>query len=156
MSSLPTDKAEPNEALKVNTVWSAGLGKTEILLSAAQLPNFRCQGNVQTEWEAKGERGAYFVCSELELTGNKSKEWCFVAELNQDYTSVSQLLQRLRNEKELLPLVEKEVEKAGKGFNNWSTLLMVFRQRPARPMTSAIVPTRCSTSCVVAFRPMVI
>ncbi len=112
MSSLPTDKAEPNEALKANTVWSTGLGKAEILLSSAQLANFRCKGNVQTEWETKGERGAYFVCSELELTGNKSKEWCFVAELNQDHASVSRLLQRLRNEKELLPLVEKEVEKS--------------------------------------------
>jgi hypothetical protein len=112
LSSLPTDKAEPNESLRANTVWSTGLDAATILLSDTQLRKFRCGNAVQKENETKGQRGAYFLCSEFVLQGNEHKKWCFVADLNQDHTGVSQLLQLLQSESNLYLLVEKEVDRS--------------------------------------------
>ncbi|GAB4341908.1 MAG: hypothetical protein Kow0037_28900 [Calditrichia bacterium] len=109
LSSLPTDKAEPNEALRATTVWSEGLPSPEILLSNKQLREFRRQGRVHSEMETKGERGAYFVCSELELPGNGAADWYMVADLNQDHCAVVGLLQMLQQEKDLGSLIEKEI-----------------------------------------------
>ena len=41
LSSILTDKAEPSESLRANTVWSSGLGNAKILLSTSQLDKFR-------------------------------------------------------------------------------------------------------------------
>ena len=112
MSSLPTDKAEPNEALKANTIWSAGLENPQILLSDSQLQQFRCGKTVQTERDIKGQRGAYFLATDLPLAGNAQKEWYFVAELNQDHAAVSHLLQMLQRKTVLSQVIEAEVQKS--------------------------------------------
>jgi hypothetical protein len=112
MSSLPTDKAEPNESLKANTVWSVGLENPTILLSESQLQHFRCGRTVETERDTKGQRGAYFLTTEVTLPGKAQKEWYFVAELNQNHAAVSRLLQLLQSEASPQQMVEKEIRKS--------------------------------------------
>jgi len=41
LSSIPVDKAEPSEALRVNVAWSTGLGSVKRLLSSNQFEAFR-------------------------------------------------------------------------------------------------------------------
>ena len=91
LSSVPTDKAEPNESLKANTVWSAGLEDATILLSARQLERFRRGLAVRQETDVRGVRGAYFLQSEIELAPGSGKTWYIVADLNKDHSDVAAL-----------------------------------------------------------------
>ena len=67
LSAIPVDKAEPSEALKATTVWSAGLEPDALLLSTRQLDRFRAGHAVETETAVRAERGAYFVAATLDL-----------------------------------------------------------------------------------------
>ncbi|RMG40340.1 MAG: hypothetical protein D6732_03295, partial [Methanobacteriota archaeon] len=110
MSSLPTDKAEPNEALSTTTVWSAGLDDPVILLSSRQLREFRRHGSVTPEPETRGVRGAYFVCTHLEIEANEERCWYLVAEVNQDHAAVARLIQWLNANPNPGQFVEEEVK----------------------------------------------
>ena len=61
LSSVPADRPEPNEALRVTTVWSEGIEPVRRLLCAAQLDRFRRGEAVDEETLIRGRRGAYFV-----------------------------------------------------------------------------------------------
>ena len=68
LSAIIVDKAEPSEALKCNTVWSLGLDKPSYLLSSRQLNAFRYGGQLSNESDVKGERGAYFIIKDFNLS----------------------------------------------------------------------------------------
>jgi len=109
LSSVPSDTAEPSEALKVNTVWSEGLEEAKILLSSLQLDSF-CSGfQLETEHDIKATRGAYFLNAKIEISGGEEKEWNIVAELNQDAADLSALLLLLRSETALRILLNDEI-----------------------------------------------
>jgi len=95
LSSIPVDKAEPSEALRVNLAWSLGLDAPQLLLSATQLSAFRKGANVVAESDIRGRRGAYFVHATLELAASETKDWLTVAELDQDAAGVQALLARV-------------------------------------------------------------
>ena len=57
LSSVPTDQAEPSEALRASTVWCAGVSPDHVLLSARQLDRFRRGEGVETEARTRGVRG---------------------------------------------------------------------------------------------------
>ena len=73
LSAIIVDKAEPSEALKANIAWSIGLDKPTYLLSSLQLPAFRKQQKLQPETDVKGEKGAYFVSTDLLLVKKTTK-----------------------------------------------------------------------------------
>ncbi|MBY9005896.1 MAG: hypothetical protein KGD63_03975 [Candidatus Lokiarchaeota archaeon] len=106
LESIPIDKAEPNEALKVTTVWNFGLDNPLYLVSSNQLDNFRKGKKILEEKEAKGIKGAIFAVSELLINNNEHKEWYFIAELNQDSTKVINLINYISNSKNLEKLIE--------------------------------------------------
>ena len=115
MSSIPTDKAEPSEALKVTTVWSIGAGDAKKLLSVRQLDAFRKGAIVEQEIDVKGTRGAYFVNPEFDLSAGGEKEWFIIADVNKDSAAVADLnllLQRSEN------LRDKVLDDVGKGTEN--------------------------------------
>jgi hypothetical protein len=92
LSSIPVDRAEPSEALKVTTVWSAGLdGNCKILISDKQVNKFKEGLPVEPEYDIMACRGAYFINSRLELKGNEGREWFTIGEIGQDNTDVSNL-----------------------------------------------------------------
>lgn len=92
LSSIPVDRAEPSESLKATTVWLGGLNaEAKILLSNRQLENFKKGLPVAEETDIRASRGAYFVCTDFELTKNASESWMIVAEINRDSADVANL-----------------------------------------------------------------
>ena len=57
LSSVPTDQAEPSEALRASTVWCAGVSPDHVLLSASQIDRFRQGQGVETVTRTRGVRG---------------------------------------------------------------------------------------------------
>lgn len=98
LSAIIVDKAEPSEALKANTVWSAGLPQPTYLLSSLQLRSFRQTGQVTQEEDVKGERGAYFVISDINLGSQELKTWMMAANVNQNHAGVVRLDHEIRND----------------------------------------------------------
>lgn len=96
-----TDRAEPSESLRANTVFCLGLENTQFLLSEQQLKHFRLGQNVITESHCRGMRGAYLVHSKFELAANGYKTWKIIANVEQDQTQIVALLSQL-NELESL------------------------------------------------------
>jgi hypothetical protein len=101
LSAIIVDKAEPSESLKANITWSLGLDNTTYLLSSLQLTAFRKFQKVHQETDIKGEKGAYFISTDLFLTKNSSKSWKIIANVNQNQAQVIQLADAICNDKAL-------------------------------------------------------
>lgn len=110
LSAIIVDKAEPSEALKANVAWSLGLDIVKHLLSSLQLNNFRKGAKVQQEEEVKGDKGSYFIVSEITLQPNEQKEWMMVANVNQNHAAIVQLSDKIRSDKDLKSKVLADVE----------------------------------------------
>ncbi|MHB1107714.1 MAG: hypothetical protein ACYCZ2_15270, partial [Lutibacter sp.] len=83
LSAIIVDKAEPSEALKATIVWSDGLKNPTYLISSLQLNNFRKGFKIEQELDIRAEKGAYFICAEINLEANAKKTWTIVANVNQ-------------------------------------------------------------------------
>ncbi len=101
LSAIIVDKAEPSEALKANVAWSIGLNNPVYLLSSLQLKSFRKEGVVHQEEDSKGEKGAYFIVSELTLPSNQNQEWMIVMNVNQNHSAIVQLSEKIKTDKDL-------------------------------------------------------
>lgn len=91
LSSLPVDKAEPSEALRVNVAWSTGLEGATHLLSSTQIGAFRRGFPLREERDMRGRRGAYLLNASLDLAPNGRKAWFVVADVDLDAVDVSAL-----------------------------------------------------------------
>jgi hypothetical protein len=96
LSSVPADRPEPNEALRVTTVWSEGIEPARRLLCAEQLDRFRRGEAIEEETLIRGRRGAYFVNARLQLPAGSHKEWSMVADVDQDAAAVAALVGLLK------------------------------------------------------------
>ena len=110
LSAIIVDKAEPSEALKANVVWSAGLDNPSYLLSSLQLGPFRKGEPIHQEEDVKAEKGAYFLHTNISLPPHAEKDWMIVANVNQNHAAVAKLIDRIKNEKQLLQSVLQDVE----------------------------------------------
>jgi hypothetical protein len=90
-----TDRAEPSESLKANTIFSLGFDAPKILLCNSQLDNFWRNADIKSETEKRGVRGAYLVNVEFELAPKQSKKWQLVANIEQNQSQISTLIQSL-------------------------------------------------------------
>jgi hypothetical protein len=91
LSAIIVDKAEPSEALKCNIAWSLGIDNPKHLVSSKQLNNFRNQQEIVQENDVKGEKGAYFVSTSINLKPKESKNWQIIANVNQNQSQVIEL-----------------------------------------------------------------
>jgi len=96
LSSIPADRPEPNEALRVTTVWSEGLEPARRLLSSTQLDRFRRGEEVDQETLVRGRRGSYFVNARIDLPAAARTEWSIVADVDQDAAAVAAIVQVLK------------------------------------------------------------
>ena len=110
LSAIIVDKAEPSEALKANIVWSLGIDKPTYLLSSLQLAAFRKKLPIYQETDIKGEKGAYFLSTDLNLFKNSKKTWTIVANVNQDQSQVVQLINSIATDKNLENKIYQDVE----------------------------------------------
>ena len=110
LSAIIVDKAEPSEALKANIVWSLGIENPTYLLSSLQLDNFRRGKDIYQEVDIKAEKGAYFISADITLDANETKEWRFVANVNQTIGAIEILSKAILNDKNLLNSIEEDIE----------------------------------------------
>lgn len=96
LSAIIVDKAEPSEALKANIAWSVGLKHPKYLLSSRQLEGFRQGLPMQEETDVKGEKGAYFVNTVLELNPSSEQSWKIVADVNKDHAAVATIAKMIQ------------------------------------------------------------
>ncbi len=110
LSSIPVDKAEPSEALKATTVWSAGIQVKNILISSTQLDSFRNGLVIKQETDKRAVRGAYLLNIATRLTVHQGKTWYIVADVDQDAADVAALTQMLVSKKNLIQQIETDVD----------------------------------------------
>ena len=110
LSAIPVDRAEPSEALKATTVWSAGVEPDAVLLSTRQLDRFRAGHPVEAETAVRAERGAYFVAATLRLAAGGSQSWDVVAEIEQDAADVVALADALDDPDALRQSARRDVD----------------------------------------------
>ncbi len=110
LSAIIVDKAEPSEALKANIVWSLGLENPKYLLSSLQLNQFRHKHEIQEELDIKGEKGSYFVSSDISLPGNTTKKWKIIANVNQNHSQIISLSRSIQENSNLGKTVEEDIQ----------------------------------------------
>ena len=91
LSAIPVDRPEPAESLRANLAWSVGLKRQVVLLSSVQVDRFRRGEALCQESGVRAERGAYFVQSEVNLSGGQSVDWLLVADVNQGSADVARI-----------------------------------------------------------------
>ncbi len=104
-----TDRAEPCESLKANTVFSLGLPGAKVLLSNLQARNIFRKQPIQQESCKRGVRGAYLVYTAFDLPPTSAKDWRIVANLEHSQTQVTALIGQLKTSDKLLESVETSV-----------------------------------------------
>lgn len=102
LSSIISDKAEPSESLKSTTVWSQGLENPRYLLCEKQIQSFCLNEEIETEYDIKGRRGAFYVSDTFELSSEASKKWLIISELNQSASSLTALIHQIKSNKAIL------------------------------------------------------
>ena len=118
LSAIIVDKAEPSEALKANIAWSLGLENPTHLVSSLQLNRFRDGESVQQENDIKGERGAYFIQTEIDVPANSSKKWKIIANVNQNQSQIIGLNQSITENKNLNRLILEDIESGSRNLLN--------------------------------------
>jgi len=104
-----TDRAEPCESLKANTVFCLGLEGRKVLISSEQLDNFRLGKALQQEEQKRGVRGAYLVNHKLHLEPGVSQHWQFVANIEQSQGQVIELRKQLDRPADLAATIADSV-----------------------------------------------
>lgn len=98
LNSTLTDLAEPSESLLATTVAQIGLAQAGYLLSSAQLDRFRTGKGLTAETEVRGQRGAYFVHTHVDLTPRSERSWHLIADVDQDSAAIVQTIQWLHGD----------------------------------------------------------
>lgn len=105
-----TDRAQPSESLKANTVFSLGFKNPQVLLSNTQLDQFRRSEPLQDETHKRGIRGAYLLNVEFELAACQSHNWQIVANVEQSQPLVCELIHKLENTTKLAKDIADSIE----------------------------------------------
>ena len=105
-----SDRAEPCESLRANTVFATGLAGRRVLLSSEQIDAFRDGAGVDQETHKRGIRGAYLVSASIDVPPGESEQWCIVADLEQSQSRVVALRDRLQNERDIAGAVLGSVD----------------------------------------------
>jgi hypothetical protein len=110
LSANIVDKAEPSEALKANVVWSLGLKNPKYLVSSKQVGHFRKRMPIETEFDVKGEKGAFFVVSQNYLIKGEKLQWLIVADVNYNQAQVVERIEALKSAEDLESKVKADVQ----------------------------------------------
>lgn len=90
-----TDRAEPAESLRANTVWLAGLAGAEIHLGAEAVAAFRRGEVVPTARVRTGRRGSFLAVASLELEPGGSAKWHVAADAGRSHAQIAALRARM-------------------------------------------------------------
>ena len=110
LSAIIVDRAEPSEALKANIAWSLGFENPNYLVSSLQLANFRKQLEIYTESDIKGEKGAYFIVSDIFLTSGSDRKWKIIANVNQTHSQIHSLRESIKQNIDLEKQIRDDID----------------------------------------------
>ncbi|MGP8160594.1 MAG: hypothetical protein ACLQGJ_05140 [Candidatus Dormibacteria bacterium] len=110
LSAIPTDRNEPNEALRATTVWSEGLPPERRLLSSVQVDRFRRGLEIEGESFVRGRRGAYLINARVVLPSHGRQEWSTVADVRRDAANVADLIRLLTGGRDLRAELDEDVQ----------------------------------------------
>ena len=114
LSAIIVDKAEPSEALKASIAWSVGLKKVKYLLSSQQINDFRKGLKIKQETDVKADKGAYFLNSSFTLKSYSTQTWMIVSNVNQSISSIAELSESIKNNKDISALIEDDIDLGSK------------------------------------------
>ena len=109
--SAITDRAEPCESLRANTIFCLGLENHKILLSNEQIGAFRRGAELRQEPVKRGIRGAYLVAVNFSLSAAEQKQWQLVADLEKSQVQVAALEQSLVDHQAVASAIAEDVVK---------------------------------------------
>jgi len=115
VTSIVTDKAEPNEGLLANTAWFSCTGTLH--LSPAAPDAFRCGEPLPAENVLKGSRASFFIQRSIELAAARSAadnpgataEWYQVFDTGLDLSDIVSLRKTLADRTNAQKLLEKDI-----------------------------------------------
>ena len=110
LSAIIVDRAEPSEALKANIVWSLGLDNPRYLLSSRQLKPYRQGIPVREELDVRGEKGAYLLYADIDLSAGAEKQWLLIADVNKNHSALARLSESIRQEEQLDQLIMQDIQ----------------------------------------------
>ena len=105
-----TDRAEPCESLRANTVFCLGLENKKVLISSRQLKTFRVGRTVEQETIRRGIRGAYFVNTSLAVEAGATQGWQIVANIEQTQGQVVELGKQLANPEQVSAAINESID----------------------------------------------
>jgi hypothetical protein len=109
LAAQPVDRAEPCESLKATTVWSHGLGRARVHLSADRLDSFDAGVDARAAPEVRGRRGAYLLEARCAILPRESRRWTLVADVDRSQRQVSALRARTWQPARLLRETREDV-----------------------------------------------
>jgi len=111
LSAIIVDKAEPSEALKSNIIWSLGLEKPTYLVSSLQLDHFRKGLPIHQETDVKAEKGAYFICADIQLPANEQTQWMFIADVNQTISTITKVSEKIKKDSNIKTSIQEDIDR---------------------------------------------
>lgn len=109
--SAITDRAEPAESLRANTVFALGLTQHNVLISSDQIKHFRMEKQPVQETLKRGIRGSYFINTISRLAPKETQRWQLVANIEQDQRQVAKLQQQLRSPSDVRHELDRSIAK---------------------------------------------
>jgi len=138
LASGIVDAPIPLESLKATTVWTSGFSDAHPFLSHRDAEQFLKTGAIAGKGlagkglKSRGERGAFFLGSDLQLAAGESREWMMVAEIEQSHREVGNLIKSLRDEETLLAEVENDLEEGRKRLREMAESVDGFQESADR------------------------
>lgn len=152
LSAIPTDRNEPNEALRATAVWSEGIQPARRLLCSAQLERFQEGREVEDETFIRGRRGAYLVSAQIALAEDEQREWNVVADVGQDARSVAELIRLLSSDADLHALLQADIRLGTCNLIRTVASVDGLQLTADELEAGGTSPMPCSTPCAVACR----
>jgi hypothetical protein len=112
-----TDRAEPGESLKANTVFSLGLNDPKILISSDQIRAFAAGADLQQETHRRGIRGAFLVNFAVDIAANSTQHWQIVANIEQSQSDVVALRHELADESAMSDAIDTSIDVGTEGLS---------------------------------------
>jgi len=105
-----SDRAEPRESLRANTIFCLGIADHKTLLCSSQLDDFRAGRPLQQEERRRGVRGAYFVNLPLTLEPQATQNWQIVADVEKSQSEVVELRRQLTQRRVIAKDLERSID----------------------------------------------
>jgi len=115
LSSVVSDKAEPNEGLYANTCWFSTEDKIILAVDAPnqfiEFEKLPTSADIKTESVIKGKRSACYICRNVELKSKANDNWYQIFDTSLALTQVELLKSQIKDRKAATKALAEDIEK---------------------------------------------